>query len=116
MGYRLYSQGLSFYSGHIFHILSFATELDYGRKLAGTTPLFFDTAQEMAAFARTRPLVFFYLKPKSLPYLEKELPGKYHFLARQKNSILMRYERETMQAGIEAEEKVIPGGSPAPGS
>jgi len=99
VGYRLYSQGLSFYSGQIFHLLSFATELDYGRKLAGTTSLFFDTSQEMAAYVRGRPLVFIYLRAKSLPYLEKELPGKFHFLARQKNSILVKYEAETKQAG-----------------
>ncbi|MFZ5450535.1 MAG: ArnT family glycosyltransferase [Thermodesulfobacteriota bacterium] len=115
VGYRLYSQGLSFYSGQIFHLLYFSTELDYGRKLARPSSLFFDTSQEMAAYVRGRPLVFFFLNPKSLPYLEQEVPGKYHFLARQKNSILIRYEEETVQAGRNAGTKVIPGGLPAPG-
>lgn len=116
VGYRHYSQGLSFYSGQIFHLLSFATELDYGRKLARTSSLFFDTSQEMAAYVRGRSVVFFYLKPKSIPYLERELPGKFHFLARQKNSILVRYEEETRQAGKDRGTKVIPAEFPSPGS
>jgi hypothetical protein len=98
VGYRLYSQGISFYSGQVFHLLSFSTELDYGRKLAGTTSLFFDTSQEMAAFVRTRPLVFFFLRAEDRASLEQELPGKFLFLARQKNSILISYGEESLLA------------------
>ena len=98
VGYRLYSQGVSFYSGEIFHLLSFSTELDYGRKLVGTTSLFFDTPQEMAAFARTKPLVFFFLRAKDRAALERELPGNFHFLARHKNSILLSYGEEFLRA------------------
>jgi 4-amino-4-deoxy-L-arabinose transferase-like glycosyltransferase len=109
VGYRLYSQGLSFYSGQIFHLLSFATELDYGRKLAGTTSLFFDTPQEMAAYVRSRPLVFFFLRPDEHAALEQELPGKFRFLARQKNSILISYKEETLRAGkdLEKNQKIL---------
>jgi len=97
VGYRLYSQGLSFYSGQVFHLLSFATELDYGRKLAGTTSLFFDNPQEMAAFVRTRPGVFFFLRNEDQASLERELPGRFSFLGRWKNYILMDYDEESLQ-------------------
>lgn len=97
VGYRLYSQGISYYSGQVFHLLSFSTELDYGRKLAGTTALFFDTSQEMAAYVRTRPLVFFFLRPEDRASLEQELPGKFNFLARHKNSILISYGDESLR-------------------
>src|SRR5208337_3576502 len=33
VGVYLYSQGLSFYSGQVFHLLESPTELDFGRKL-----------------------------------------------------------------------------------
>ncbi|RJR41475.1 MAG: phospholipid carrier-dependent glycosyltransferase [Deltaproteobacteria bacterium] len=110
VGYRLYSQGLSFYSGQVFHLLSFATELDYGRKLAGTTSLFFDTPQEMAAFVRSRPGVFFFLRDEEQASLERELPGKFSFLGRWKNYMLMDYDEESLRAGRSAEE-----GKPADG-
>ncbi len=111
-GYYLYSQGLSFYSGQIMHILEFSTELDYGRKLAPHNPLFFRTPQEMAAWAKSRPVVFFFLKPKSLGFLERDVPGKFHFLARQKNSILVRYDGPSQHAREDAGKKLIPATPP----
>ena len=111
VGYRLYSQGLSFYSGQIFHLLSFPTELDYGRKLARTTSLFFDTSPEMAAYVRTRPLVFFFLRPGDRASLEAELPGKFSFLAQFKNSILLSYEDESLRAGGSGGGKISPADS-----
>jgi hypothetical protein len=108
VGYRLYSQGVSFYSGQIFHILEFPTELDYGRKLAPKNSLFFQTSEEMASWVKSRPLVFFFLKPANLSYLEKELPGKFHFLARHKNSILVTYEGSSPPARENVGKKLIP--------
>lgn len=117
VGYRLYSQGLSFYSGQAFHLLSFPTELDYGRRLARATSLFFDTPQEMAAYVRSKPLTFFFLRAGDLSSLEQELPGKFSFLARQKNSILVVYEAESLQVRENAGKKLIPARpSPSPGS
>jgi hypothetical protein len=106
VGYRLYSQGLSFYSGQIFHLLSFSTELDYGRKLAGTTSLFFDTTREMAAFVGKRPLVFFFLRIEDRASLAQELPGSFLFLARHKNSILLSYGEESLRAEESSKSKV----------
>jgi 4-amino-4-deoxy-L-arabinose transferase-like glycosyltransferase len=108
VGYHLYSQGLSFYSGQIFHILEFSTELDYGRKLAPENSLFFQTPEEMASWAKARPVVFFFLKPKGLGFLEREAPGKYHFLARHKNSILVRYDGSSQHAGEKSGESLLP--------
>ena len=97
VGYRLYSQGLSFYSGQVFHLLSFSTELDYGRKLAGTTSLFLETPQEMAVFVRSRPGVFFFLRDEDQASLERELPGRFNFLGRWKNYMLIDYDEESLQ-------------------
>ena len=108
VGYRLYSQGLSFYSGQIFHILEFPTELDYGRKLAPNNSLFFHTPEEMASWAKSRSLVFFFLKPGNLAPLEQELPGKFHFLAWHKKSILVSYNEESLHTRENAGNRLIP--------
>jgi len=117
LGYRLYSQGLSFYSGQIFHLLEFPTELDYGRQLARTTTLFFATPQEMASWVQSRPQVFFFLRPGDRALLEQELPGKFRFLDRRKNSILLSYEKESLRVRKDAGKKIIPAASSlSPGS
>jgi hypothetical protein len=92
IGVHLYSQGLSFYSGQIFHLLDFRSELDFGRRLKPGNDLFFAHRRDLAAFAQTRPVSFFYLKADDLPDLEKEFPRKLTLLARQKDCILLSYE------------------------
>lgn len=92
VGVHLYSQGLSFYSGQVFHLLSFRTELDFGRKLKPESGLFFSSPAEMAAFAFCRPKVFFFLKAPGLPDLRQHLAGPYHFLAHYKDCLLVAYE------------------------
>ncbi len=92
VGVHLYSQGLSFYSGQVFHLLSFRTELDFGRRLKPESGLFFSSPAEMAAFAASRPVVFFFLKAQDLEGFEQWLPGKYRSLARYKDCILAAYE------------------------
>ncbi len=92
VGVHLYSQGLSFYSGQVFHLLSFRTELDFGRRLKPDSGLFFSSPAEMAAFAASRPVVFFFLKAQDLEGFEQWLPGKYRSLARYKDCILAAYE------------------------
>ncbi len=99
VGYRRYSQGISFYSGQIFHILEFPTELDYGRKLAPQNSLFFRTPEEVFSWAKSRPLVFFFTKPGDLGPLQEELPGKFRLLGWFKNSILISYEGSSQHAG-----------------
>ncbi|MHB8066864.1 MAG: glycosyltransferase family 39 protein [Desulfobaccales bacterium] len=106
VGYRLYSQGMSYYSGQIFHILEFPTELDYGRKLAPQNSLFFRTSEEMLSWVKSRSLVFFFMKPRDLGPLEQELPGKFNFLGWYKNSILVSYEGSSQHAG----QRLIPAG------
>ena len=60
---------------------------------------------------------FFYLKMADQDALEQEVPGKFRFLARQKNSILMKYEEETLLAGKGADHyPTIPRQAPSPGS
>ncbi len=108
VGYRLYSQGLSFYSGQIFHILEFSTELDYGRKLAPKNSLFFHTPEEMVSWVKSRSLVFFFLRPGDLGRLEQDLPGKIHLLAWYKNNILVSYNPESLHARENAGNRLIP--------
>ena len=96
VGAHLYSQGLSFYSGQVFHLMESRTELDFGRKLAPgrERELYFASVGEMTKFARSRPEVFFYLKETDLESLKPELPGQIRILARQRDCLLLAYERE----------------------
>jgi len=94
VGVYLYSQGLSFYSGQAFHLLDFRTELDFGRKLRPEKDLYFAGVHEMAEFAGTRPQVFFYVKEHDLESLKPALPGKIQLLARQRDCLLLAYQRE----------------------
>ena len=48
----------------------------------------------MADFAGTRPRVFFYVKEHDLESLKPKLPGKIQFLARQRDCLLLAYQRE----------------------
>jgi 4-amino-4-deoxy-L-arabinose transferase-like glycosyltransferase len=92
IGVHLYSPGLSFYSGQIFHLLDFSSELDFGRRLRPESGLFFANRRDLAALAQARPVSFFYLKADDLPDLEKEFPRNLTLLARQKDCILLCYE------------------------
>jgi len=92
VGVHLYSQAMSFYSGQVFHLLSFRTELDFGRRLQPESGLFFRTLEEMAAFAASRPAVFFFLKAQDLSMLKEALPGKYQPLGLYKDCLLLAYE------------------------
>ncbi len=94
VGVYLYSQGLSFYSGQVFHLLDFRTELDFGRKLRPEKDLYFAGVKELGNFARTRPQVFFYVKEDDLASLKPELPGKIQLLDRQRDCLLLAYQRE----------------------
>ncbi len=94
VGVYLYSQGLSFYSGQIFHILEFRTELDFGRRLVPKSGLFLKNREALQTFAASRPLVFFYLKPKNLSWLKDKLPREYDILDRQKDCLLFQSQRK----------------------
>jgi 4-amino-4-deoxy-L-arabinose transferase-like glycosyltransferase len=91
VGVRLYSQSLSFYARQPFHLLEFHTELDFGRELRPDSGLYFTTPEEMAAFAESRPLVFFFLKKQAYPRLQERLPGKFQTLASWKDCLLAAY-------------------------
>ena len=88
-GVYLYSQGLSFYSGQIFHLLDFRTELNFGERIAPESGLFFQNWDELRAFAATRPLMFFYLRNKDFSRLQERLPREFTVLARQNDDLLV---------------------------
>ena len=94
VGVYLYSQGLSFYSGQVFHLLQFRTELDFGQRLAPDCGLFFKNFEEMEHFLASRPLAFFYLKPQEFGWLQTRLPREYEILGRQKDCLLVRSHRK----------------------
>ncbi len=94
VGVYLYSQGLSFYSGQVFHLLEFHTELNFGQKLALKNKLFFKSLEEMTPFLASRPLVFFYLKPEEFSWLKRRLPRNYEILAQQKDCLLVSSQRK----------------------
>ena len=97
VGVYLYSQGLSFYSRQIFHLLEFRTELRFGQKLAPESHLVFKNIDEMEAFCASRSQVFFYVKPKDFSRLKMRLPREYEILAQQKDCLLVNSLRKYPQ-------------------
>jgi 4-amino-4-deoxy-L-arabinose transferase-like glycosyltransferase len=94
VGVYLYSQGLSFYSGHIFHLLEFRNELNFGEKLAPESGLFLTNPEELSNFAAPRSLIFFYLKPKNFPWLKQRLSREFEILAQQNDCLLVSSHRK----------------------
>jgi len=94
VGFNLYSQGLSFYSGQVFHLLRFRNELNFGEKLAPDSGLFFKNFEAFQTFSANRPLVFFYLKSKDFLWLKRKLPREYEVLVRQNDCFLVSSQRQ----------------------
>jgi len=94
VGVQLYSQGLSFYSGHIFHLMGGRTELDFGERLAPEQGLGLPDKGALPAFAAAQPVTFFFLKVHDLPWLGEGLPGKFRQVASHKDCILAAYGGE----------------------
>ena len=94
VGFNLYSQGLSFYSGQVFHLLRFRNELNFGEKLAPDSGLFFKNFEAFQTFSANRPLVFFYLKSRDFLWLKRKLPREYEVLVRQNDCFLVSSQRQ----------------------
>jgi hypothetical protein len=94
VGVQLYSQGLSFYSGQIFHLLGCRTELDFGERLGSDKGLCLANKAALSAFTAGRPVSFCFLKMDDLAWLKEGLPGKFHRVASHKDCILVAYERQ----------------------
>jgi len=94
VGMQLYSQGLSFYSGQIFHLLGCRTELDFGERLAPERGLVLADKAALPAFTARRPVTFFFLKADDLAWLKEGLPGKFRRVAAHKDCILIAFEGE----------------------
>jgi 4-amino-4-deoxy-L-arabinose transferase-like glycosyltransferase len=92
VGVGLYSQGLSFYSGQVFHLLYCGTELDFGSRLAPAKDLCLADGAALRALAAGRPRVFLLVKDHDLPFLEQELPGKLETLGHHKDCFLLSYK------------------------
>ncbi len=92
VGVHIYSQGLSFYSGQIFHLLGCRSELDFGARLAPEKGLCLAGKEALPAFIAATPVTFFFLKPHELPWLAEGLPGNFRPLASHKDCILSIYE------------------------
>jgi len=92
VGVQLYSQGLSFYSGQVLHLMGCRTELDFGARLAPETGLVLADKAALPAFTAAHPVTFFFLKVHDLPWLAEGLPGKFRPVASHKDCILTVYE------------------------
>jgi len=92
VGVQLYSQGLSFYSGQIFHLLGGRTELDFGEGLRPEKGLGLADKAALPAFTAAHPVTFFFLKVHDLSWLAEGLPGKFLPVASHKDCILTAYE------------------------
>jgi len=91
VGVHIYSQGLSFYSGQIFHLLGCRSELDLGQRLAPEKGLCLADKEALPAFTTANPVTFFFLKAEALPWLAEGLPGNFRPLASHKDCILSIY-------------------------
>jgi 4-amino-4-deoxy-L-arabinose transferase-like glycosyltransferase len=94
VGIYLYSQGLSFYSGQVFHLLEFRTELNFGNKLVPESSRILKNLEELKAFSASRPLLFFYVKNKELAWLKERLSWDFEILAQQKDCLLVTSRRK----------------------
>jgi len=94
VGIYLYSQGLTFYSGQVFHLLDFHTELNFGKKLTPRSGLFFPKFKDMEPFLTSHAPVFFYLKEQEFSWLQKQLSGDFKILGRQKDCLLVAFRRK----------------------
>jgi 4-amino-4-deoxy-L-arabinose transferase-like glycosyltransferase len=92
VGVQLYSQGVSFYSGHIFHLLGCRTELDFGARLAPEKGLCLPGKAALPAFTARRPVTFFLLKADDLSWLKEGLPGEFRTVAAHKDCILVSFK------------------------
>jgi 4-amino-4-deoxy-L-arabinose transferase-like glycosyltransferase len=92
VGVQLYSQGLSFYSGHIFHLMGCRTELDFGERLSPEKGLCLPGKDALPAFTAARPVTFFFLKKDDLAWLAEGLPGAFRRVGAHKDCILVAYE------------------------
>jgi 4-amino-4-deoxy-L-arabinose transferase-like glycosyltransferase len=94
VGVQLYSQGLSFYSGHIFHLMGCRTELDFGERLSPEKGLCLPGKAALGAFTAAHPMTFFFLKRDDLAWLAEGLPGAFRQVGAHKDCILVAYERK----------------------
>jgi 4-amino-4-deoxy-L-arabinose transferase-like glycosyltransferase len=92
VGVHVYSQGLSFYSGHTYHLLACRTELDFGQRLAPQKGLVLAEKEALAAFTATTPVTFFFMPERDIPWVSQGLPGTFRTLASHKDCILSIYE------------------------
>jgi hypothetical protein len=92
VGLQLYSQGLTFYSGQVFHLLGCRTELDFGERLAPERGLCLADKALLPAFTAAHAATFFFLKADDLAWLKEGLPGKFRRVASHKDCILTAYE------------------------
>lgn len=92
VGVQLYSQGLSFYSGHIFHLMGCRTELDFGERLSPEKGLCLPGKAALPAFTAAHPVTFFFLKADDLAWLAEGLPGTFRRVAAHKDCILVAFE------------------------
>lgn len=92
VGVQLYSQGLSFYSGHIFHLMGCRTELDFGERVSPEQGLCLPGKAALPAFTAAHPVTFFFLKKDDLAWLAEGLAGTFRRVGAHKDCILVAYE------------------------
>ena len=81
VGVYLYSQGLSFYSGRIFHLLDFRTELNFGRNWPRQVACFSRTGMNCGPARPSGPCCFFMSGIRIIPGSGSGCPGNIRVLA-----------------------------------
>ncbi len=67
LGYQLYSQGLSFYTGQPFYLYKIRGELDFGIRQSPHNPYYLNTEAELSELLHRRHRFFLLISPEELP-------------------------------------------------
>jgi len=90
VGYQVYSQGLSFYSGLPFHLLLSSTELDFGRAhTPGAAQLFLPDLPALQAFLAEKPRAYLLLKREARDHAAAQLGRPFTELGAWKDLLLV---------------------------
>ena len=76
VGVQLYSQGLSFYSGQVFHLMGCRTELDFGRAPGAGAGLMSGRQGGVAGLYRGPPGDLLFPEGDDLAWLSRRVAGE----------------------------------------
>lgn len=89
IGYQVYSQSLSFYTGQEMYIYGLSSELDFGAQHAPDSPLFLARPEDLVRLVQQRPRVYLILKKEALERVQQQLSEPLRIVQEWKNCLLV---------------------------